>query len=443
MSSDVSVGRSCLRRATLAFAMVALGICFTQTAQAIQETRTIGKIEFVGLKGLNPDELIAASGLRIGQAFDLKALDDGAQKLADSGLFKNISYRTQTVGNSVTITFVVEGSKGGNSPVLFDNFVWFTDEELNQALRREVPSFNGTAPNAGEMINSITAALQKLLVERNIKGSVEYLPSQDSPGAAAMQHIFSVSGSELRVCAIHFPGAQNISETKLKKASSGLVNNEYSRKFSGLFASKNLLPLYREVGQLRATFLPPIAIVSVEPKCKGGVDLTIPVDERAVYVWEKAEWRDNNVLSSETLDKELGMKSAEVANGLKIDSGLAAVRAAYGRRGYLERRLMPLPEFDEIAHRVTYKITVKEGPQYRMGNLSFKGFSESGEKQLRKRWKLKAGAPYDEEFVGEFIKKATFDLLGSGSVGTELSTSVRPNRETLMVDVYIEVVKPK
>ncbi len=443
MRSYQDPGRRCLRPAILAIAMIALGVCFSQRTQAFQETRTIGKIEFINLKGLNPDEVLAASGLIVGQAFDLKTLDAAAQKLADSGFFKNISYRTQTIGNAVTITFVVEGSKGGNSPVLFDNFIWFTDEELTQAVRREIPSFNGTAPNAGEMIDSITAALQKLLIERNIKGTVEYLPSQDSPGAATMQHSFSVSGNALRVCAIHFPGAQNISEAKLQKVSAGLVNNDYSRKFSSLFAIKNLLPLYREVGQLRAMFLPPVAIASVEPKCKGGVDLTIPVDEGAVYLWEKADWRDNNVLPSETLDKELGMKKSEVANGLKIDSGLNAVRLAYGRQGYLERRLTPLPEFDEIADRVTYKIAVKEGPQYRMGNLSLKGFSESAEKQLRKRWNLKAGVPFDEEYVGEFTRKVTSDVLGSGSVGTELRTAVRPNRETLMVDVFFEVIKPK
>ncbi|MDQ3473823.1 MAG: hypothetical protein M3447_08810, partial [Acidobacteriota bacterium] len=204
------------------------------------------------MKSLNADDVIASSGLSVGQTFDLNVLDAATQKLADSGLFKNIGYRTQRSSNSVTITFLVEESRAGNAPVLFDNFVWFTDAELLEAVRREVPSFNGTAPNAGGMTDSIMAALQKLLNEHNIKGTVEYLPSQDDLGSASMLHVFTVAGNVVRICAISYPGAINISESRLLKASAVLVSSEYSRKFSSAFALTNLGPMYREVGQLRA-----------------------------------------------------------------------------------------------------------------------------------------------------------------------------------------------
>lgn len=406
-----------------------------------QENRTIGNIEFVGLKRLESSEVIASSGLSIGQAFDLKALDAATQKLADSGLFDKIGYRTQTSGNKVTITFMVEESKAGNSPVIFDNFVWFTDAELMEAVRREVPSFNGTAPNAGQMIDLITAALQKLLKEHNIKGSVEYLPSQDDLGSAAMLHAFTVSGNVVRVCTLNFPGANNISEGKLQKASAGLMSTEYSRKFSSAFAITNLGPMYRELGQLRATFGQPLAKVSSELKCQGGVDLTIPVDEGPIYIWEKAEWSDNNVLSTADLDKELAMKSGEVANGLKIDKGLAAVRRAYGRKGYVERRLRPQPEFDEQARRVTFRIAVKEGPQYKMGILSFKGFSEAEEKRFRDKWKLMPGTPFNEDYSDEFMKHSLGEVLGQRAGGVQIKTALRPNKSSLTVDASFEILK--
>lgn len=422
--------------------LVGLAFCLVVASSieaGAQQTRTIGKIEFDGLRRLNADEIIVSSGLTIGQPFDLKVLDAATQKLADSGLFKNIGYRTQSAGNLVTIIFLVEESDAGMSPVLFDNFVWFTDAELFAAVRREVPSFNGMAPNAGEMIEAITAALQKLLREHNIKGVVEYIPSLDAPGSAAMLHTFTVSGNSGRICTINFPGATNIPETKLLKASAELVATEYSRKFSSAFALKNLGPMYREAGQLRATFQQPVARISSEAKCKGGVDLTIPINEGSIYSWEKAEWSDNKVLDVATLDKELDMKSGELANGLKIDKGLAAIRKAYGRLGYLERRLTPQPEFDETSKRVILRISVKEGLQYKMGILNLKGFSEKEEKHLREKWKLAPGSPFNEEYFDDFVKHSVFAALGQK--GARIGTELRPNKTTRSVDVNIQVIK--
>ena len=71
------------------------------------------------------------------------------------------------------------------------------------------------------------------------------------------------------------------------------------------------------------------------------------------------------------------MKSGEIANGKKIDKGLHQVAEPYGYTGHLAVRIKPEPVFDDAASRVSYKIDVKEGPQYRMGKLVIKGLSKS------------------------------------------------------------------
>ena len=225
----------------------------------------------------------------------------------------------------MTIIFIVEESRAGNSPVVFDNFVWFTDTELTEAVKREVPAFNGTAPNAGGMTDSITAALQKLLNERNIKGTVEYLPSQDDFGSAAMLHVFTVAGNVVRICTIRYPGANNISRVQVAESFRGPSLDRILKKvFQRLRPHITLVQCTGKWDSCVRRFKQPLVTVSAESKCKGGVDLTIPVEEGSIFIWEKAEWSDNSVLDAAALDKELGMKSGEVANGLKIDKGLAA-----------------------------------------------------------------------------------------------------------------------
>src|SRR6266487_2610288 len=77
------------------------------TALAAQQNFKIGKIEFEGLQRLSADDVIETSTLKIGQPFDVSVLDVAAQSLIDSGLFKNVAYRTHANRDQITITFLV------------------------------------------------------------------------------------------------------------------------------------------------------------------------------------------------------------------------------------------------------------------------------------------------------------------------------------------------
>src|SRR5687767_5321 len=122
---------------------------------AQQPSRKIAKIEIEGLVRLSADEVVATSGLKTGALFSLEELDAAGQRLVDSGLFAKVAYRTSTKGNLMTVVFQVEEAGGGQSPVVFDNFVWFTNDQLIAAIKREVPSFVGTAPDSGNMTDRI------------------------------------------------------------------------------------------------------------------------------------------------------------------------------------------------------------------------------------------------------------------------------------------------
>jgi len=435
-----------LLTAHLALLSMILLVCGS-TELAAQQTFKIGKIEFEGLQRLSAEDIIETSTLKIGQPFDVSVLDVAAQRLMDSGLFKNVAYRTHANRDQITITFLVEETKGGDSRVLFDNFIWFTDEELVAAVRRDVPSFSGTAPDLGNGTLAIIHALQRLLQEHNIEGTVEYMASQDAPGSPVQEHVFNVTGINIPICTLHFPGATNVSEAKLVESSKALLGNDYSRKFSSLFAINNLFPIYRELGQLRAAFAPPVAKPESSAKCKSGVDLTIPVAEGYVYKWDKADWSGISALTAQELDAVLGMKASLPANGVALDKGFIAVQKAYGRKGYLAVHLRSHPEFDDNAQKVSYNIDVREGPQYHMGKLLTKGLSESATKALIQEWKLKPGDVFDQGYPIEFSQKQMGQILHSafeerraqGKPAPHIKSDLKMNRETLTVDVTYEL----
>jgi len=417
---------------------ICLSILVT-TATFAQTGQKIAKIETEGLQNLTTETVIASSGLKVGDAFSVDAIDAAAERLLSSGLFTKVGYRTRNISGNVTITFQLEELKGQSSPVIFDNFIWFSDEELAAAIKREVPSFNGSAPDIGNTNNAIKTALQHLLTERKLPGQVEYNLTEH-------EHLFRVAGVAMKICTLHFPGAQKVSEQKLIDATRSSMDIDYSRQSARVFPKFGLYPIYSELGHLRATFGEPVAKPGMKSGCEG-VDLTIPVNEGAVYSWAKAEWFGNQVLTAKDLDDALGMKQGEVANGKKFDKGLKEVQQAYGKHGYIQVRVNPAAEFDDAATNVAFKIAITEGPQYRMGTVEFKGFSPDDAFMLNKRWALKSGEVYDRSYAdryfraegGEILSRIAKDRLAKGKAVPNLSTQENPNRENLTVNLVIEL----
>ena len=424
--------------------VLSLLCCHTLGAQ---QTFKIAKIEFEGLTRTSADDLLASIELKVGQNFELAALDAAAQRLIDSGMFKNVAYSTRATGDQINITFRVVETKIGNSRVIFDNFIWFTDAELETAVVRDVPGFAGTAPDSGDTVERIRKSLQRFLLENKIEASVSHMVSQDAPGSSVQEHVYSVTDVNMPICKLHFPGSTAVPESKLIERSRELLSADYSKKFVSLFAANNLVSLYRELGHLKVAFAPPTAKPESSANCKFGVDLTIPVDEGQVYKWNKAEWSGIQSLNTTELDALLDMKSGQVVNGVKLDKATAEVQKAYGRKGHILARVRNVPEFDDKEATVIYKFDVVEGQQFRMGQLLTQGFSERETKMLRDRWGLKPGDIFDDGYLEEFSKKnigtilrATFeDRRARNRPPPNIKWRKQLNREKLTVDLSAEL----
>jgi outer membrane protein assembly factor BamA len=368
-------------------------------------------------------------------------LDAAATRLMQTGLFKKLTYRVRGTATQVAVIFEVEEANR-SLPVVFENFVWFTDDELANAIRNELPFFNGTAPEAGDSTEKIKLALQRLLNEKNIPGRVEVMPYSDL-AKGKQEFLFTVRGAKIPVCGLRFPGAEAVPEAELIRASQSLVNSDYSRKDISGFATYTLFPMYRRLGRLRAQFQEPTpALADNLPNCANGVIVSVPVDEGAVYSWAASEWSGNQSLSATDLSTALGMKTGEIADGNKIDAGLKEVRKAYGRKGYIAVRTNESYEFDGTAQRVTYRCVVQEGRQYHMGNLIINGLAPDLSQTLKESWTLASGAIFDESYVDDFRLNALPRFIGtqmqrSLAFRATATIETRPDAQKLTVDVTI------
>lgn len=443
MIKTIGASSLLLTRRLLTTALIIIAV---SAVRAQHPDRVIGRIEVQGLQRLSAADVIAATQLKTGTTFSVTEVDAAGQRLIDSGLFTRVGYQTRTSGNQVTVIFQVEEAKSSQSPVLFDNLVWFTNEELYIAIKREVPAFSGMAPDVGTMTDSIKRALQNLLDEKQIKGTVEYAAWQTGVNSAQQEHVFSVTGIPIPICKLSFPGATNLSEETLIKSSRQLMNADYSHKSAVTFGGLVLYALYREAGQWRAKFGEPRAKLEDGESCKGGVSLTIPVEEGPVYVWDKAEWSGNEALSTAALNEALGMTAGEVVKGSRFDKGLGAIRQAYSRIGHLEVVTKPVPVFDDAAGRASFKFEVKEGSRYTMGDLIVKGLDEANAQQVQEAWKLRRSEVFNAAYINHFLavdgretmRRISIRWQEMGKSPPRVEQSVKTNPQSLTADVTLE-----
>jgi len=422
-----------------AFAAMLL-IFFVSLAAIAQQRPHLSKIEFVGLKRLSTEQVIAKSGLEVGQLVDPVVLDIAAQKLVSSGLFKKVAYHLRATRDQATVTFEVEEATR-RLPVSFDNFVWFSEAEIYSAIRSDIPFFDGTVPDGGDVAEKIAASLRRLLNEKKISGQVHFMPYSDESGRQEL--VFSVKGVNLPVCELSFPGATVFSEEELLKSARPLLRTEYSRKDVGLFAIHTLLPLYRHVGYLRAQFASSVAGLQANPTngCKDGVVVTMSVDEGLQYSWDHAEWTDNQALGAEQLNSALGMKPGEIVDDRKLMKAQQAVTREYARKGYMTVTWNESLNFDDTRQRVSYRFAVSEGPQFRMGQLTIAGLSDEDSNRVKELWRLAPGSIFDQSYVDDFVTKSARDFLDKhpvfSGVPLKIGAETKTDRQSQTVDVTI------
>lgn len=406
-----------------------------QPPQQPQSTLTV--IKFVGLDRYSEQQATLASQLTAGAPVTIAQIQSASDRLAQSGAFDKISFRYTTRGTELSVEFEVTETKN-RLPCAFDNFVWFSTDQLDRTLRTRVPLYDGTVPERGNASHEVADALHALLQLNGIAGTVDGLPTLKDGKYA--NFAYRVSGVSLPVRSIHIPGAAAVSEAELVSAAKELIDKDYSETDAEYVASLTLLAIYRRHGYLQAHFGHPQASIAGDSHTGASFDVSVvmPISEGVQYSWDHAAWAGNHTFSADELTGLLAMKPHEVANQDKIDSGLKAVRTAYSKRGYIDTAVRPQVSLDESTRLVSYNNAIDEGIQYKMGQLHITGLADRTSADLLKKWQIKPGQIFDATYVEDFLKKTAFPkIIESGKPPGSAESKIERDRENATVDLTL------
>jgi outer membrane protein assembly factor BamA len=366
------------------------------------QTAKLKEIRAEGMKTFPEAQVAALSGLTIGSEVNRKDLQDAADLLLRSGLFSKVNYKFDTHNDALTLTFHVE--ENARLPVTYDNFPWFTDEELTDAIRKNLPFYDSTLPEDGTVVDLAGNSLASFLTSHGFKAEVRHFVLANPLLDASVQE-FQVEGVTQRISSIEFSDPALKDNPAFQQHLSEIREKPYSRLAIDVFLAESIRPIYAQQGYLRARLGPAEVRLSGNPNQKFPEDIPVfvPCATGAVYHWREAQWIGNSAVSSETLKRSIGLNPGDVADGMIIEGAWDRMRESYGRLGYLEAKVTPVASYDDQVHTVSYTVTISEGKQYRYRDLVITGMSLAGERLIREAWTMKPGEIMDKSVFEQFL----------------------------------------
>lgn len=394
-----------------------------------------------GSKNYSVAQVTQASGLSIGETVGREAIQAAADRLAHSGLFAAVHFRFDTDVGGLRVTFELQDAP--SFPISFDDFPWFTDDELLQSLQQAGVPLHDAAPASGSVLDDASQALQKSLATRGVNATVAHdVVTDPVDGKKLLQ--FRVVSAGIKIGSIQLGDTLAAGDPTIHDQLMILVGKPFSRLLVDQFLADHVRPLYLSHAFLHVHFGCPTAGFSGNPQgpLPNEVVVVAPINPGPAYTWNGATWGGNQVFSLADLDtlvKTEGLTAGEPADGTKIAALWDSLRSAYEHRGYLDVQVNAAENFNEAAHQAAYRVAISEGIQYQMGNLTLSGLNPESEQRIRQAWHIERGQAFDQTYYDDFLSRGIAEALkGLPASRDKVSKFLQKDPQKASVDVLLD-----
>ena len=416
---------------------VLLTLCLSTAVTSLSaQTFTIPPITFDGAPAFSQADLLKVTGLTPGSLSTQEGLQAAAQHLVDTGLFSDINFASNEKG----LVFTLKPMPDSNLlPASYANFVWWSSEQINSALKASVPLYIGVVPLTGNLQDSVTSALKAMLATKGVAtASIVAVPISAQAGSTPSSISFKIESPEVRVHSIALAHISPLLQPQLDKVVKEHVGKPFVEPTTPADISSQLTEVYRNDGYLDATV---VDITHTPPKATPtGIDiyLTANIREGAPYHVSQLTWEGSDVMTADLFNKQVKLKPEDLASQAALKQSLAILAHAYYIKGFQDARIQAPATLDAATHHVAYTIHVVPGPQYRIKIIKTVGLSDDQRKQFASAWHMNPGDFYDVTYLTEFLhnNSALQSLAGYSATYDAIS-----DPDTHLVDLTIIFAK--
>ncbi len=369
-------------------------------AATVAQSFAIETIGVEGVRNYTAAQVIAASGLKVGDTGDKAKFDAARDKLVASGAFASAGYRYAPgpSGRGFALTFeVVEVEQV--YPFRFDDLS-ASDEKLREAMRKSDPLFGNKLPGTYQVIDRYAKTIETVLggKEKIVGRLISEVPGE-------MVIVFRPDGAPVTIAEVDFKGNNVITTTLLRNTIAGVaIGVPYSEPRFRQLLETSIRPLYDSRGRIRVAFGKIAVTKSKEVK---GLVLLVELTEGESYSLGKVHV--SGAGPEDELLQTADFKTGDIVNFDEIGKGVDRIKRYLQKTGYMKVAASTERKIDDAKKLVDVTVKVEPGPQYVFRKLIIEGLDINSEPAIRKLWAVKMGKPFNGDYPNFFLTRLRED----------------------------------
>ena len=449
-----SIKRNIINKVVTLF--VVFGFCSTAMAQekivnpdisyaGTPRSCIIGGISVHGVEGYEDYMLTGLSGLQVGQQISLPGseITEAVKRYWRHGLFSKVTISADSIVGDTVYLALNLALRPRVSTINYYGIKKSEREDMEAKLG--IMKGSQITPN---MIDRAKILAKKYFNDKGYKNAEINIQQRDDV-TGKNQVILDVNidkHDKMKIREIIIEGNKSLKSSKIKGGlfkKGVLTKMNEAGKLSSFLKSKkftderyktakqNLIDKYNELGYRDMT----IVEDSVWNVDENHVNIYMKIDEGQKYYIRNITWVGNTVISSDDLNRMLGMKTGDVYNQKQLNKRLSedddAVGNYYWNNGYLFYRLDPT-EVNIVGDSIDLEMRISENQQAHISHVRIYGNDRLYEEVVRRELRTKPG----DLFSKDALMRSAREIQSMGFFDPEkVNPDIQPNYEDGTVDI--------
>ena len=400
---------------------------------------TAKKIVFNHPGPYTQEQLEAVAGIHPGMSFKTEDLTAAAQRLVDTGFFDDVGATLD--GNVKAVSVLFDIKLTDRTPMLhvgFENFVWLTHAEIEDAIHAKSPLFLDYLPESSPQQDVIKDVLTAALAAKGITAEVTYDTVEPTMVQPERVLQFRVAKPTIRVANVKLAGVTQDLVPLVQKSVNATARTAYNEGLAGQTTQDRILAPLFDAGYIQASLTEASRPPSPIADGAATVVFSATLNPGEIFRVSSISFAGTPFLSADSFAASQKLHPGDIAARKDLIETLAPLDAAYRRQGYMDVVVKATPTPDLATHQVAYTVTVTPGEQYRMHEITANNLDPEARKDFDRGFLMKAGELYNPEYAATFLRKNTA-LQALAGYSASFKAYADPNAHT--VDLVITFIR--
>lgn len=413
----------------------------------------IGGIDVRGVKFIGKNQIIAISGLRIGQEITVPSTDlsNVVSRIWKQNYFSNVALRIDSLSAHRDTAFLCFEFQE-RARVSGWKLIGVKNSERKDL--QDLLNLRRSAPLSDYIIRTSVKTIKDFYIEKGFHNvDVKVIQQKDTMIRNAVKVTFDVNkGKKVKIKVISFEGNKHVSDNKLISAmpttrDMRLRNIFKSKKFNQAEYENDkvsMLQAFHEFGYRDARIVRD-SIYYIKPN---RLAIKFFIDEGKQYFFRNITWTGNTVYTEENLNEILKIKKGDIYDLVTMNHRLTGdpkqiqqdIRSLYTNKGYLFFQIYPV-ELKIDGDSVDVEMRMMEGKPAIFNNVIISGNNVTNERVVRRQIYTRPGYLYSqsdfERSIREISSMGHFDP--EHAIDQTKGFSVSPNPMNNTVDITYNV----